>query len=286
MHYFECNGKNISGYFVVPENVDSFSNFVNLRKRATGEQYKLDATGVIITEKMAELMNVKVGDQIVIKASENASEQKTTTVAAITENYVYHYVYMSPDLYEEVFNESVPYNAMLVKTETQDETALSSQLLAIKGICSISTVSSDKKAIDSTVSSLNSIVVILIISAALLAFIVLYNLNNININERRRELATIKLLGFYNKELAMYVYRENIFLTIIGIIIGTLVGIGLHRFIMQTAESDLIMLGRELNWTSFVYSILLTVAFTAIVNGFMYLKLKKIDMVESLKSVE
>lgn len=286
INYFSSGEESVNGYFVVPEDLQKFPSFVHLRNRATGQELTLGNDGVIITEKLAELLNVDVGDSITIKASENDADPKTVPIAGITENYVLHYVYMSPELYEKTFNISVPYNGMLVKANTDNETLFVAQLMTLKGVSSASTIATEKELIESMSTNLNSVVYILIAAAALLAFIVLYNLNNININERRRELATIKLLGFYTRELASYIYRENVWLSLIGIGIGTVGGIFLHRFIMYTAESDMIMLGRQLNWQSFVISIALSAFFAFLVNMFMYRKFKKIDMVESLKSVE
>lgn len=286
VNYFSAGEKSVSGYFIVPEDLAKFPSFVELKNRSTNEQLTLSNNGVIITEKLAELLGLDVGDSITIKASENDSNPKKVTVSGITENYVLHYVYMSPELYEKTFNVSVPFNSMYVKAKSDNETLFVAQLMTLNGVSSASTIASEKTFVDSMSTNLSSVVFVLIGAAALLAFIVLYNLNNININERRRELATIKLLGFYNRELAAYIYRENVWLSLIGIAIGTLGGIFLHRFIMHTAESDMIMLGRQIDWLSFVISIALSAFFAVVVNLIMLRKFKKIDMVESLKSVE
>ena len=143
-----------------------------------------------------------------------------------------------------------------------------------------------EKQLDDMLKSLNLVIVVLIISAGMLAFVVLYNLNNINITERQRELATLKVLGFYNPEVAVYVYRENIILTFVGAAVGAVLGRILHLFVIQTVEVDAAMFGRNINLPSYLYSLAFTVAFSFIVNGVMYFKLRKIDMVESLKSVE
>ena len=286
VNYFTVGDENYTGYLVVPEDLTAFPSFVTLRNRTTGEGLALDNGGVIISEKLAELLNVGIGDTMTIKTSENDSNPKTVAISGITENYVLHYVYMSPELYEKTYNVSVPFNCMYVKANVADEGNFIGELMILKGVSSASTIAAEKSVIDSMSANLNAVVYVLIAAAALLAFIVLYNLNNININERRRELATIKLLGFYNRELAGYVYRENVMLTFIGIAVGTVAGIFLHRFIMRTAESEMIMLGRQLNWQSFVLSIALSAFFALLVNLFMYRKFKKIDMVESLKSVE
>ena len=286
VNYFTVGEESYNGYLIVPEDVAKFPSFVHLKNRITGEELKLNNDGVIISEKLAELLGVGVGDTITIKTGENDSAPKSVPVSGITENYVLHYVYMSPEFYEKTYNVSVPFNSMYVKANVENETQFVAELMILKGVSSASTIAAERAVIDSMSTNLSAVVYVLIAAAALLAFIVLYNLNNININERRRELATIKLLGFYNKELAGYIYRENIMLTLIGIAVGTVAGIFLHMFIMRTAESDMIMLGRQLNWQSFAISVALSAFFALLVNLFMYRKFKKIDMVESLKSVE
>ena len=200
---------------------------------------------------------------------------------------MYHYIYMTPNVYKQLFNETASLNTIFIKTDgTVDDETLSKQLMDLSAINSVTMNSTTEKQISSVMNSLLFIVVILIVAAGLLAFVVLYNLNNINITERRRELATLKVLGFYNKELAFYVYRENIVLTIFGMIFGIVLGIILHAYVMSTIETDYIMFGKEMTALSYLASILLTVLFTAIVNFVMYFRLKKIDMVESLKSAE
>jgi putative ABC transport system permease protein len=286
VNYFTVGDESYSGYLIVPEDLDKFPSFVNVRNRTTGEAVPIGGNGVVISEKLAELLGVNIGDSITVKTSENDSNPKTVPIAGIAENYVLHYVYMSPELYEKTYNVSVPFNSMYVKAKVENKTLFVAELMILNGVSSASTIDAEKTVIDSMATNLNAVVYVLIAAAALLAFIVLYNLNNININERRRELATIKLLGFYNKELAGYIYRENIMLTVIGIAVGTVAGIFLHGFIMRTAESDMIMLGRQLEWLSFVLSIALSAFFAMLVNLFMYRKFRKIDMVESLKSVE
>jgi len=284
--YFESAAGGYSGQVIVPDNADHFKDFVKFIKTKNGGDMELGTDGVIITEKLAELLKLGVGDEITVKTSENDDNPRTFEVAGITENYVLHYVYIAPELYESVYNISVPYNCMYVQANVKDQSMFISLLMQIDGVSTATTVASEKEVVDNMTKDLNSVVVIIIVAAALLAFIVLYNLNNININERRRELATIKLLGFYNKELAAYIYRENIWLTCIGVALGIAGGIFLHRFIMQTAESEMIMLGRQLHWISYVLSIAVSISFSVLVNLVMYRKFKKIDMVESLKSVE
>ena len=153
----------------------------------------------------------------------------------------------------------------------------------VSGITYMRTIS-DR--IESMITSMNVVIYVLVVSAGLLAFVVLYNLNNINISERQRELATLKVLGFYDSEVSMYVFRENIMLTVLGTIFGIFFGMWMHRFVILTAEIDIMMFGRQIYMRSYIYSILLTLAFSIIVNIVMHWKMKKIDMIESLKSVE
>ncbi len=269
----------------VPSDVGEFEKIFIFRSRSSHEKYVLSDDGVILTEQVAKKLRVDVGDSITIKEGDKVAEVRIT---AITENYLTHYVYMTPILYENLFGK-VEYNEyFLLMPEVNDDTELQvgNRLLNMQGTTGVFYVSYFQKMLSNILVSLNIVVYVLIIAAGALAFVVLYNLNNININERRRELATIKVLGFYNKEMAAYVYRENIVLTIIGIICGIAFGIILHRFVIITVEVDMVMFGRNIDASSFIYSALLTLVFSAFVNYVMYFKLKKIDMVESLKSVE
>ena len=203
--------------------------------------------------------------------------------------YVGHYVVMSPDYYKETFKVTPDYNAVFALTKdknTSSEKELGKEIMSIDNVKSINFYSSMLKTFNDTISSLNFVVAVLIISAAALAFVVLYNLTNINVSERIREIATIKVLGFYDNEVAAYVYRENMLLTLIGSIVGLALGVLLHRFIMSTIEFDNVMFGRNIDFLSYIYSILLTLGFGLLVNLVMYFRLKKILMVESLKSVE
>lgn len=273
-------------YLDVPEDEEQFTQFVVLRDRKTRESYKLDDKGAILTEKMAKMLDVKVGDTLTIDAEDG---EKSVEVRAICENYMGHYLYMTPQVYEKTFGEKPVYNSIYYRTKdrtTKEAKSVGENAMKCSGALSISYTTSLKKQVDDMLGSLDIVIVVLIISAGMLAFVVLYNLNNINITERKRELATLKVLGFYDREVSSYVYRENILLTLIGSVMGLLIGKILHRFIIETVEIDSVMFGRNIDPPSFLYAFLLTVAFSLFVNGVMYFKLKKIDMVESLKSVE
>ena len=215
-------------------------------------------------------------------------EEKEVVVDGVIENYMMHYIYMSPKLYEQLYGEQPMYQSILLLCDDSkgDEERIASHLLEQSGVLGVRFTNDMREQVEDMLGALNIVVYVLIISAGLLAFIVLYNLNNININERKRELATIKVLGFYDNEVAAYVYRENIFLSIIGIVVGVFLGIILHRYIITTVEVNMVMFARTIRIESFVISGLLTLMFSAIVNGVTYFKLKKINMVESLKSVE
>jgi putative ABC transport system permease protein len=284
---FEAGETVRSGNLIVPEDIDDFAEFTNLHVMETGEPLSLDGDGVIITEKLARILDVKPGDTIYLKVSD--TEEYAAKILGVTEHYMRHVVYASPAFYEKVFGEAPEYNQkeiLLTEDTPEQEEQVSTELLAMEAVQNVSLTSGLHEQVESMLHSLDLVVWVLIISAGLLAFVVLYNLNNINITERRRELATLKVLGFYDKEVAAYVYRENIFLTIFGMAAGVFLGIWLHRYVIATVEIDMLLFGREISTASYIYGILLTVLFSVVVNVTMYYKLKKIDMVESLKSVE
>lgn len=274
-------------YLDVPKDVEEFSEFVVLQDRVTNEKYELDDSGAVLTEKMAKELDVKPDDTIMIR-DEDRGDLKVE-ISAVCENYMGHYLYMTPAYYEKVYGETPDYNSIFYKTAdriTEEAERIGEEALAMPGTLSISYTTDLREQVDNMLGALDEVIVVLIISAGMLAFVVLYNLNNINITERQRELATLKVLGFYNGEVAMYVYRENIVLTILGAIFGIILGKILHGFIIVTVEIESVMFGRNIDLSSFVYGFLLTLLFSLLVNGAMYFKLKKINMVESLKSVE
>lgn len=273
-------------YLCVPEDKDAIEDFMNFRSRTTGEVYHIQDEGVILTEKMANTLDVSSGDTIYLGAD---GSEKEVTVTAVCENYMEHYVYMSPELYQELYGKAPEYNSILFDLKdasTRELSQTGEELLKYDGVLNVTYTNSIEDQLNTMLQSLNLVIVVLIVSAGLLAFVVLYNLNNINITERRRELATLKVLGFYDMEVSSYVYRENIMLTIFSIAVGIVLGALLHRFVITTVEVDAVMFGRVVNWQSYLLSALLTTVFSLFVNWVMYYKLKKIDMVESLKSVE
>ena len=271
---------------IVPKDKEEFKKVINLNDVKTHEKIELNDNEILITDKTAELIGAKVGDTIKIKNSDE--EEKEFRISKIVENYVGHYVYMSKDLYEknyEKYNTNVLYAKEKEITQDKEED-LSKKIIEINGVSSVNLISSIMIMMDDTMNSLNYVVIILIVSSGLLAFVVLYNLANVNISERIRELATIKVLGFYDKEVYNYISRETILLTAIGIILGAFGGYILNIFIISTCEIDTLRFSKIIEPQSYVYSILLTILFTIIVNIATYFSLKKINMIESLKSVE
>lgn len=276
----------VSIYVYVPENTENFKKDVTLRDRKSHEQYELTDDGAVICEKTASLIGVKTGDEITLEKDNRKYKVKIT---AVTENYMGHYVYMTPSCYEKTFEEKPEYSSTVYTMKEDAESdleTLGNAILKYPAALSISYTSSTAGQVERMLGSLGAVIWVLIISAGMLAFVVLYNLNNINITERQRELATLKVLGFYDGEVSQYVFRENILLSFIGILAGAVFGILLHRYVITTVEVDAVMFGRNIKPISFVYSGIITFGFSMFVNMVMHFKLKKINMVESLKSVE
>ncbi len=279
--------ESMSAIMEVPQDPSVVDQFFTFRDRRSKESYEFPEDGIAISEKTAKMLGVSVGDTI--KVGEENKEGREVTISIIIENYVEHYIFMAPSLYESVWQETPDYNQILMKYEdTSDryEENLGQMMIEQDGVVGVTFVSDLEAEIDDMLQALNIVIVVLIVSAGLLAFVVLYNLNNINITERKRELATLKVLGFYDMEVAEYVYRENVILTILGILAGAGIGLALHQYIIHTVEVDMMMFGRTVFPRSYLFSGLLTLVFSLFVNYMMYYRLKKIDMIESLKSVE
>lgn len=276
-----------SVYLVVPEESAEMEKFFDFHSRTSDEKYLLKEDQVILTEKVASLLEVKAGDIVVLKDEEKGD--KEVEIQVICENYMGHYLYMDPAVYEDLYGAAPRYNCIMYKmSEGQEEkvSAVGETLLGYDSVLNVTYLDATKETLDGMLDTLNLVIIILIISAGMLAFVVLYNLNTINIAERKRELATLKVLGFYDGEVSSYVFRENVVLTFIGIVFGLVVGNFLHRFIIVTVEVNAAMFGREIHLASYLQSSLWTLAFSLLINWIMHFKLKKIDMVESLKSVE
>lgn len=279
------DGKTQSASFVIPKESQKLDSFIRLRDTEKGEMLTVSDNEIIITEKITQLLGISVGDEITV--SKKDKEDITLTVTDVAENYAMHYIYISENTYNALYGESPTYNQVYLKLEENvDKARFSESLIENDEFLGIAFLEDKAQSFFSSIESLNSIVALLIVCAALLAFIVLYNLANINITERVREIATLKVLGFYDSETSAYIYRENILTTILGIVLGWGLGLVLHRFVVLTAEVDLVMFSREMVWYAYLLSAVLTAVFAVIVNMLLHIKLKKIDMVESLKSIE
>ena len=282
---FEENGLSHNAYMIVASDPSALSEFVSLHSRVSDSDITLSDNGVVITEKMATLLNAKVGDQIKVRNSQN--ELFLLKVADIVENYTLHYIYMSPSYYQKVFQKELNYNMMMANLEDDvDQEQLAEHYIDHGVVSTINFTKDNMKVFDAMIDGLNKIVYLIIVASCMLAFIVLYNLTTINITERIREISTLKVLGFYDNEVSSYVYRETLLLTIFGIIAGLFVGIGLHQYVMTVAETDEILFMKTIHWISYVFSFVITIFFGIVVQIFTYFKLKKIDMIESLKSLE
>ncbi len=272
---------------IVPNNNSDFNTLINLTDVKSKNNLSLPEDGVLLTDKAAQLLGIEAGDTITLKdTDENETNVKVTN---IVENYVYHYIYMSKSMYENLYGKSFDSNVILTKdfnldNETEDNFV--KDLMNMPEVASVTRISTAMNMMNDTMKSLNYVVVILIVSAGLLAFVVLYNLSNVNISERIRELATIKVLGFYDKEVYLYITRETIILTAIGLVLGLVAGYFLDFFILETCEINMLRFRKFVAPLSFVFAALITILFTIIVNIVTYFALKKINMIESLKSVE
>ena len=285
------DSRTCDAYLIVPENKEALLELFIFRDRETHEAFEFYDDRVIIDEKLSYLLGIKAGADVEIYW--DGQEHHTVNVSACTENYPNHYVYMSKDMYTELFGEEPEYNIMAFKgrdedtlSDTKEQERFASELLATNAVLSVNFRDDLVVTMTAMLDALNAVVGVLIISAGALAFVVLYNLTNINITERIREIATLKVMGFYDIEVDSYIFRENIILTLMGIAAGLFGGTFLASFIIQTAEIDLVMFGRDISFMSYVYSALITLVFSIVVVIYMHGHLKKVDMIEALKSVE
>lgn len=270
---------------IVPQKPGELNRYINLTSAKKGGS--ISNEGCVITDKLADTLSIGVGDSIII---ERDGITVSAPVTGIVKNYAFHYIYILPDAYRNIFGENAEYNfitACLSSTLTPEQKSeFAASLMNMNDVSAVAFTSSTVESLGYILNSLNYVVIVIVIAAALLAFIVLYNLSNININERFKEIATLKVLGFNKGEVSAYISKENSILAAIGIIAGLFVGIPLHRLVINIAEVDVVRFGRAISPLSFVYAAALSIAFTVAVNLVMRLRLKKIDMVESLKSVE
>lgn len=274
-------------YLMIPKDLSSFGSFVDLHERVSRKATPLQEDGIIITEKLAKTLGIQAGDSITLQ---NEDEEKASfTVTGVCEHYVSNYVYMSAATYEAGFQKAPVYNAALSKMPDDNQTVrdqVSAVLLDNDHVASLTFTADNVKQVLNMLNSIDAVVVLIIVCAAGLAFVVLYNLSNINVAERVKEIATIKVLGFYDREVDSYVNRESYALTGIGIFFGIFGGIALHKFVITTVEVDAVMFGRSLRPVSFLYAVLLTLLFSIIVSLVIGRSLKKVSMVESMKAPE
>lgn len=270
----------------VPQYKEKLDNFIFLNDRVSGEKYEISDDGVIITEKLAKLLGASSGDTISMKDEDNNTYK--IKVDKIVENYVKHYIYMSPSYYEKVFENKPLYNMQFlnIENDTMNEDEITSKLLECKNVTNVTLTSQIQESTEDSIANMNLVMLVIIISAGCLAFVVLYNLNNINVSERIRELSTIKVLGFFDNEVTMYILRENVILTLLGVIAGSFLGKILHTFIIYTAETDTMMMYPNISIVSYILSASITILFSIIVMVIMHIKLKKVNMIDALKSNE
>lgn len=284
----ECKngGRSQSGVHLLGvESAESMAGRVSLHNGGT--PVTLDDSGVVVTAKLAETLSIKAGDEINMRTG---GEDHLMRVIGVADNYVYHYVYITAAYYETVFGKAMQYNGFMgnLKDGLTDETmdAMSTQLLSDSRMYTVRTIGSIYDSVWDSLSILNYVVLVLILGSGMLTFVVMLNLTNINIGERMRELATLRVLGFYDKEMYAYIFRENNALSVIGAFVGLVFGKIMHLFVIRTCEVDMVMFVRSAKPLSYVYAFALTIAFSLIVNLLMRPKVRAIDMVESLKSAE
>lgn len=283
----EFDGVRIGAYLFVPEDASRLPRFIDLHERRSGRPVRLTEDGVIVTEKLAEQAGLAVGDSVTLDNADGKTG--TFTVAGIAENYVESFVYLTPDQYAAAYGEAPRPNSVLgnlAEGAAGEDEAFTAALLDVAGVAGLTWSAAMRGALDDTIASINNVVYVIILFAGLLAFVVLYNLMNINITERTKEIATIKVLGFYDREVSAYVSRESNVLAVVGMGVGLVLGVFLHMFIMRTVEVDMVMFGRNIKPLSFVLSAVLTVLFSMLVDLWMRRKLRGISMVESMKAPE
>ena len=282
---FSANGTTVEGYVTVPSDPAALQEQIVLRDMDTKQSVEVPAEGALIDLKLAELLELSPGDTLQADVGRMVSVQ----VASLREHYVYHYAILSAASYTSLTGETPQPNEYLIRLENNDDEAVSAfckTLMRIEGVQSAQNKNAMARSVRNTMNAVDAAVTVIFLSAAALAFVVLYNLTNINVTERIRELATLKVLGFYDPELAMYVYRENIVLTLAGIALGQFFGKYLLSFLIKTVEMDIVMFGRDPHLENYLLSVVLSLAFAAVVNYISFFRIRKIDMVQALKSVE
>jgi putative ABC transport system permease protein len=283
---YKCKSadKTLDTFLIIPENEDIFYKYYCLKNKITGKVLNLDDSGVIITQKLSEVFNAVKGDTITVKDADN--NKYHLTVADVAENYTANYIYMNSSMYNKFFGRFPTYNAILSNYDA-DQKALAKNLIESDLILNVVFTGDILQKVLDNNENLDSIIILVVVVASILAFIVLYNLTSINISERTREIATLKVLGFHDGETNSYIYREAVILTLISIGVGLILGIFLHRFVVGVIEEGYASLFfKEIKWFSFILAGLLTMIFSIIMQIVTYFKLQTINMIESLKSVE
>lgn len=278
--------KSETSYLVVPESINNIDKFIKLENRKDKEKLKLNNKGIIISEKLSNLFNIKNGDKITLIINDKKVNAK---VIGITENYIEHYVYMTPTLYSKLSGNKIKYNSIITNNKRlskNKEDALFKEVTNNNFVITCNLTSRAKETYKNNMTTLTYVVFILVFAAASLAFVVLYNLSSINISERKRELATIKVLGFYDNEVTNYVHKETVILTILGALLGLIFGSFLTYYVVKACETNFLMFSFNIKFISYLISFIITIIFLLIVNFFMHFELKKLDMIEALKSVE
>ena len=277
-----AGGREVEVYQMAAAGDRDFGDLLVLRDRTSHDPVPLTDDGVVITEKLAQLLSLSVGDPITLSGDGTV----TATVTGITENYVYHYVYLTAEGYAALYGSAPERNARLVRCADDAADAVSAAVVPLAGVTAVTYIADSQNTYQQSMAVVDAAVLLVIVSAGALAFVVLLNLSSINLTERLRELATLKVLGFYDRELAAYVFRENILLTVFGVLAGLVMGKYLHRWLISTVEIDLMMFGRSAHPLSYLWAALLTVLFSFLTGLLSRLRLRDIDMVESLKTVE
>ena len=282
-----ANGEKQEISLIVPKNLSKFGNYIALRERRNGKKIQLSENGIVITEKLARLLDVKKGDSLKIQEGDLLS--KKVMVDGITENYFLNYVYSSKEYYAKAMKTEPVFMDFWIHLKDQSESSrdqFGSDYLKYSSVQGVEFTQKANEKIADMLKTMDGVIWVLVASAGLLALVVLYNLNNINVTERKRELSTLKVLGFFDREVSAYLLRENVILTLMGILLGYVFGFLLTRFVVSTAEVDVLMFGRQIRLISYLFSGFITFFFTACVNIIMHFSLKRIHMLESLKSVE
>jgi len=274
--------EHMDSYLVVPSQSD-LNQYFHLFSEIDRKDISLNDEGVVVTSQLAKRFSLKKGSTMQIRNADG--EVFEVKVSNVVENYVANYIYMTPEYYETIFDEAVLYNAIVANTQ-EDEKFLAQHLLSLDEVLSVQSSSSLREQVNTGIRGLDNIVILLIVIASVLAFTVLYNLTSINISERMREIATLKVLGYYETETNSYIYRETMISVILGIFIGVLGTIPLHAYLITLLETDGTMFLRSIHITSFLYAILITLFFAIVMQFVTYFKLKKVDMIEALKAVE